>query len=179
MEILIKTENFFIRPFDINDVDDVYTSWGKDEKMYNNLTLSYPSSKSEMKSNLGWWIDAYDLDSYNWCFSIVKDNHSIGFIRMYDYKNIAGGIVNVECGLSSSEWNKGYMSECLLSFMKHILLKFKINRIEARCDLENKSIIRVLEKCGMVKEGVSRSSGENNSKKLYDEVVFSLLRKDI
>ena len=113
------------------------------------------------------------------CFSILKDDNSIGFIRAKDYRDISGGIVSIECGLSSEEWNKGIMSECLLAFSKYLLLKCDINRVEARCNASNKSINRVLEKCGMVLEGTCRESGSSNRCTKYDENLYSILRKDI
>jgi len=175
----IETDNFIIRPFRIEDLDDVYSSWGKDREMFKYLTMPFPKSKKEMKEYINTWINDYENKVYEWCFSVLKQEHSIGFIRLKNYIDVSGGIVSIECGLSSDEWNKGYMSECLLAFMRHILLKEGINRVEARCDIDAKSTIRVLEKCGMIKEGISRSSGQNNSKNKYDEVVFSLLRNDL
>lgn len=176
---IINTENFIIRPFEIEDIDNIYTSWGKDEKMFLDLSFKQPCSKSEMKSLVLNWIKEYENDGYNACFSILKDNHSIGFIRTKDYKEYCGGIVSIECGLSSEEWNKGIMSECLLAFAKHLLLKCGINRVEARCNADNKSINRVLEKCGMTLEGRIRESGCSNRSVKYDENMYSLLRKDI
>ena len=176
---IIKTENFMIRPFEIDDIDNIYASWGKDKKMFVDLSFKQPENKKEMKELILDWISEYEDNGYNACFSILKDDNSIGFIRSKGYRDISGGIVSIECGLSSEEWNKGIMSECLLAFAKHLLLKCGINRVEARCNASNKSINRVLEKCGMVLEGTCRESGSSNRCEKYDENLYSILRKDI
>ena len=52
-----------------------------------------------------------------------------------------------------------------------------INRIEAQHELDNASSGRVMEKCGMVKEGVLRQRLYNKGK-YVDVALYAILRDD-
>lgn len=181
MNVLVETNNFYIRPLRMEDFESSINNWVMDKKIFKEFNYEIPSNKKEATAMLLVWLSEYQIENYNWHFIIQnkESNESIGFIAIKNYRDIAGGIIEIECGISSTYWNKGIMSECLLAFAKYLLLKCGFNRVEARCNESNKSINRVLEKCGMVKEGTSRESGQNHSKEKYNENVYSLLRKDI
>lgn len=181
MNMLVETENFYIRPITEVDFESSIKNWVLDKKIFAEFNYDIPNSKKEAKEMLVMWVNEYLNDEYNWHFLIQDKNNgeSIGFVATKNYKKQAGGSVEIECGLSSEQWNKGIMSECLLAFAKYLLLRCDINRVEARCNASNKSINRVLEKCGMVLEGTCRESGSSNRCEKFDENIYSLLRKDI
>jgi len=179
--ILVETTNFYIRPIRMEDFESSMCNWVMDKKIFKELKQEAPKDRKEAMAMLLVWLSEYQNDNFNWHF-LIQDkvtNESIGFIATKNYRKDADGIIEVECALSSMYWNKGIMSECLLAFSKYLILKCGINRVEARCNANSKSINRVLEKCGMKKEGTCRESGYNNSKSRYDENLYSLLRKDI
>lgn len=181
MNMLVETENFYIRPIRMEDFDSSLNNWVLDKKIFKEFNYEIPKDKKEAIAMMLIWLNEYQNDDYNWHFLIQdkRDGESIGFLRTKNYKKTAGGSVEIECGLSSLYWNKGIMSECLLAFAKYLLLKCGMNRVEARCNADNKSINRVLEKCGMTLEGRCRESGQSNRYDKYDENIYSLLRKDI
>ncbi|WP_314585207.1 GNAT family N-acetyltransferase [Paenibacillus terrigena] len=80
--------------------------------------------------------------------------------------------------LSAEYWNQGIMSEAARVVLQIGFQKMDLNRLEARCNLENIGSERVMQKLGMTYEGVIREQlfirGRFESVKLY-----SILRNEV
>jgi len=80
--------------------------------------------------------------------------------------------------LSAEYWNQGIMSEAARAVLQFGFQKMDLNRLEARCNLENIGSERVMQKLGMTYEGVIREQlfirGRFESVKLY-----SILRDEV
>jgi ribosomal-protein-alanine N-acetyltransferase len=57
---------------------------------------------------------------------------------------------------AKEQWSKGYASEALMGLIKFGFMHMELHRIEARCFEENKASARVMEKAGMLHEGLMR-----------------------
>ena len=53
-------------------------------------------------------------------------------------------------------WGKGYATEVAKGLIKVGFEEFKLHRVEAGVATDNVPSIRVLEKCGMIREGLRR-----------------------
>ncbi len=60
--------------------------------------------------------------------------------------------------LHSNFWNQGYATEGVKQILKFAFTDLKIHRVEAGCAVENIASKRVLEKVGMVQEGLFRAN---------------------
>ncbi len=60
--------------------------------------------------------------------------------------------------ISDQYWNKGFMTEALRKILEFGFEVMSLERIEARCFVENIPSERVMQKCGMKLEGILRSS---------------------
>jgi ribosomal-protein-alanine N-acetyltransferase len=58
--------------------------------------------------------------------------------------------------LARSEWNKGYATESVSALTDALLRSGQLHRVWAVCDVQNGASARVLEKAGMIREGVLR-----------------------
>lgn len=84
-----------------------------------------------------------------------------------------------ECGYSLARdcWGRGYASEALSMLLHYGFETLRLNRIEGLCDVRNGASARVMEKCGMRREGVLR--GRVLLKGEYADVwMYALLAKD-
>jgi len=79
--------------------------------------------------------------------------------------------------LGEQFWNNGYMSEALTRVIDFLFETTDVNRIEAEHDVSNPGSGRVMEKSGMIFEGVLRKAGLNNQG-IVDIAVYSILRSD-
>ena len=98
---------------------------------------------------------------------------TIGFIWIDHEHNSA------EIGYSLGEpyWNKGYMTEALNAMLQFGFEKLYLNRIEACFDVRNTASGRVMEKCGMQREGILRKKLYNKGKYI-DVEMWSILMED-
>jgi len=74
-------------------------------------------------------------------------------------------------------WNQGLMTEALSAVIKLCFEGLQLNRVEAEHFVGNEGIGRVMEKCGMVKEGVSRQS--MLARGIYHDVVTYGIARDM
>ena len=93
----------------------------------------------------------------------------------YDMEN-----ASVEVGYSLARWlwNGGYMTEALARVIDYTFDAMDINRIEAQHELDNPASGRVMEKCGMRKEGVLRQRLYNKGK-FVDVALYAILKDDV
>ncbi len=71
--------------------------------------------------------------------------------------------------LNRKYWNQGYMSEALLRILKFSFEELELNRVEATYYEGNEGSGRVMEKCGMIQEGIGIQ--EVKVKGIYHNVV--------
>ncbi len=84
-----------------------------------------------------------------------------------------------ECGYSLARdcWGQGYASEALARLLRYGFETLKLNRVEGLCDVRNPASARVMEKCGMQREGVLR--GRILLKGEYADVwMYGMLARD-
>lgn len=66
--------------------------------------------------------------------------------------------------LDKNEQSKGYMTEALSEIVRIAFEEYKLHRIEANIMPRNKASIRVVEKAGFIKEGISKKYLKINDK---------------
>lgn len=79
--------------------------------------------------------------------------------------------------LNKKYWGKGYMSEALAALLKLAFDILELNRVESTHYVGNEASGRVMEKCGMKKEGLSLQ--EVKVKGIFQDVVhYGILRSE-
>lgn len=78
--------------------------------------------------------------------------------------------------LSREYWGRGLMSEAVRAILRFGFERMNLNRIEARCIAENAASARVMEKAGMVYEGMLRQ--REYIKGAYRDIkLYAILKK--
>ena len=72
------------------------------------------------------------------------------------YWNIAHARAEIGYAIGPKYWGQGYMTEAVGAMLRFGFQRMELNRIEARCEVENIASARVMEKCGMSFEGILR-----------------------
>ena len=98
---------------------------------------------------------------------------TIGFIWYSDENRSA------ELGYSFSReyWNRGYATQALRAVIDASFRSLPLNRVEAQHDVRNPASGRVMEKCGLRREGVLRNRIVNKGE-YVDVVMYAILRSD-
>lgn len=73
---------------------------------------------------------------------------------------------------------RGYMFEALEGLIRHLFLCEGMELISARVFVENQASAGLLEKLGFVREGVLRRAVRNYEDRVFDDMLYSLLRED-
>lgn len=79
--------------------------------------------------------------------------------------------------LAASAWGKGYASEASRELVEYGFRELNLARIYAQVLAGNRASLRVLEKLGMVCEGVKRQHVRKD-RRLHDVVFYGLLRDE-
>ncbi|HVR98142.1 MAG TPA: GNAT family protein [Thermoanaerobaculia bacterium] len=109
------------------------------------------------------WIVQVDGDAAGWITLVVS--------------NWEHGLAEVGYALSTPYQSRGVMSEALQALLEDLFLNTLLERIEARCAVENVGSQKVLEKNGFRREGHLRAYFKLRGKRV-DNFLYGLLRED-
>jgi ribosomal-protein-alanine N-acetyltransferase len=74
-------------------------------------------------------------------------------------------------------WGKGLMTEAARLVVDYVFSTERVNRLEIRCDVENRASARIAEKLGFTHEGVARQATLSRGTH-HDMHQFALLRSE-
>jgi ribosomal-protein-alanine N-acetyltransferase len=159
---------------------------GHHELLSDEISMKYlPDIKTltleESKNNL--------LKSIN---EITSKNRKLYFFRMenkitkehigeigytVEKETSVGKVVGLGYFIREKYWNKGYTTEALKRIIEFAFLENNVYRISTGCLKENKGSEKVMQKCGIIKEGEFKEY-QLHENKLKDRVVYRLLKKE-
>lgn len=188
----LKTDRLILRPFTMDDVDDVL-EYNNDPEMaeYQVGISSGPFTRKdaetlvEMFSDPSYWEtghpglpSAANGAGLLQIFALVFEGRVIGEValnqREDDRRNDR---VELAYSLSRQHWGKGLMTEAALAVMNWAFQTYDFNRMYAWSDPRNIGSWRVLEKLGMKREGQLRSHLKWNGE-FRDQLYFGILRAE-
>jgi len=178
---ILKTERLILRPFTLDDVEDVleYTQDPEWARYQNNIPpVPYTREDAEkivtMLTDSSSWVQIGILQ----VFAITLKGKVIGEIgvnqREEDQKNERTELVY---SLSRQHWGKGLMTEAANAVMDWTFQSYSFNRMFAYCDPRNIGSRRVLEKTGMKQEGLLRNHLIWNGE-VRDAMYYGILRNE-
>jgi ribosomal-protein-alanine N-acetyltransferase len=179
--IRLTTEKLLLRPFSLDDVDDVlaYTNdpeWAR----YQVNILPVPYTRKDAEALVAMFSDHSKWDAIGMLqmFAITLEGKVIGEIvlnqRNEDLKNER---IELTYSLSRQHWGKGLMTEAARAVMNWAFQTYSFNRMFAYCDPRNIGSRRVLEKLGMKREGQLRSHLKWNNE-FRDQLYYGILRAE-
>jgi [ribosomal protein S5]-alanine N-acetyltransferase len=80
--------------------------------------------------------------------------------------------------LAEPYWGRGIMTEAVKAVSRYAMRRFDLVRLESPVFEWNPASMRVLEKCGFIREGVLRASAVKDGQ-LIDRVLYALVRNAI
>jgi len=149
----IETKRLILRKPKPEDSQFAFEGWTQDTEVTRFLTWRPHQHLEQTKEFIRRCIIDWDR---NWRFpyiiTIKEINEVIGMIdpRIEDHK------MGIGYGLARSHWGKGYMTEATRAVIDWALQQKEIYRVFATTDVENIGSQRVLEKAGMIPEGILR-----------------------
>jgi ribosomal-protein-alanine N-acetyltransferase len=113
-------------------------------------------------------------EKFQWIVQV--DGHPAGWITLV-VSNWEHGLAEVGYALSSAYQARGLMTGALSLLLADLFHNTPLERVEARCAVDNVASRRVLEKNGFVREGHLRGYFKLRGRRV-DNYLFALLRED-
>lgn len=172
----LETKRLILRRITMRDAKDIF-AYSKDEEVARHVLWSAQKDISEAKEYCRFMMKRYRCDQpSSWGIIEKATDRLVGTIGYMDY-NEDNATVEVGYSLARWMWNGGYMTEALSRVIAYTFDAMDINRIEAQHELDNPSSGRVMEKCGMLKEGVMRQRLYNKGR-YVDVALYAILKED-
>ena len=153
----LETKRLQLTEITLDDIDDIHRFYSDPEvDEYN--TQGIPKDREETMERINHIIlDQIEENrkSYTWKIIRKGTNEFIGIAGL----NLSANrfkLGEIHYGLLPSHWGNGYATEVAQALIKTGFGYFNLHKVEAGVATENIRSIRVLEKCGMTREGLRR-----------------------
>lgn len=155
MEII--TERLLLREITWNDLDAIHRLHSVPEVDEFN-TLGIPGSLDETRELIRADIEKKNVDRQNRYTWRIIEQHSGEFIGLagMTLSNDKYRLGEIYFKLLPAFWGKGYATEVAKGLIVSGFDTFKLHKVEAGVATDNERSIRVLEKTGMIREGLRR-----------------------
>ncbi|MCY3706475.1 MAG: GNAT family protein [Gammaproteobacteria bacterium] len=171
----LRTDRLLLRPFQLTDVDDVYT-YARDPEWGRYLTVPRPYEHRHAvefvaRSVLAPW-------DTNPAFAICLSGRCVGGINIR--VDTSAGTGEIGYSIARADWGKGLTAEAAAAVMGWAFDEFDLAKITAMADVANTRSSRVMEKLGMRRDGVLRSERPSDADPgtRQDMVIYSVLRDE-
>jgi ribosomal-protein-alanine N-acetyltransferase len=151
----LSTERLVLRRMSMDDAADMFEN-SSDPEMTRYVGWDAHRTIEDSRAFLATVIEQYHNGHVaNWGIEQRENGRLIGTCG-FIYWNITHARAEIGYALGRKYWNMGYMTEAVDEVLRFGFQRMELNRIEARCEVENIASARVMEKCGMSFEGVLR-----------------------
>ena len=136
-----------------DDAAAIFSAYGTDREVTRYLTWRPYDNFTPLIEFLHTQIDAWEQGrGFRYEICLKGSDSPIGSIVLRP----EGPKVNFGYVLAKSFWGQGLMTEALKHLVDWSLAQPEIFRAEALCDIDNPASTRVMEKAGMIREGILR-----------------------
>jgi ribosomal-protein-alanine N-acetyltransferase len=153
----LRTPRLLLRRLRMEDADDIF-AYASDPQVTPYLIWDTHQSLDDTRDFLERTLQSYrDGGLPVWGIEHLADKTIIGTCG---FAELALRHARAEVGyvIARKNWRQGLMTEALRAVLAYCFDVLRLNRIEARCDVENTGSWRVMEKVGMRLEGVLRQN---------------------
>lgn len=149
----LQTARLHLCPPRIEDAEAIFEQYARDPEVTRYVTWrphqAIDDTRTFIRRCLAVWQDG---SAFPWNIVHTAEGRIIGVIEL----RIRGHRADLGYGLARPYWGNGYTTEAAGAIVAWAFEQPSIYRVWATCDVENHGSARVLEKLGMVREGVLR-----------------------
>ncbi len=150
---VIRTERLLLRAPLLEDAADIFEAYGRDPEVARYMTWRPRQRVEETQEFVAGCVAAWrGAQRRPWVLTRKPAPDAIGIIEL----RLDGHRAELGYVLARSAWGRGLMSEAARAVIELALAQPDLYRVAANCDVENLASARVLEKAGMVREGMLR-----------------------
>lgn len=164
----IETERMYIREFTPEDVGDLHEILGDDETM----KLCEPAYSYEKAES---FLENFCIGRRGALAAVLKENGKvIGYIL---FNPIEADIYEMGWFFNRKYWGQGYAWEACAGVVEHAFDVMRVHKIIAET-IDTVKSVKLMEKLGMVCEGVQRSQTRDNAGNRADLYLYGMLWED-
>jgi len=153
----IESKRLILIEISLNDLEDIHRLHSIPEVDEFN-TLGIPENIKETKDLIKPLIESYSQEirsAYEWKIILKETNEFIGLAGIF-LSNDKYRLGEIYYKFHPDYWGKGYATEVAKLLVKTGFEKFNLHKVEAGVATENSQSVKVLEKVGMIREGLRR-----------------------
>lgn len=174
----LHTPRLTLRPFRMEDAEANFRNWDSNPKVAEFMLWDPSKTVSDSRERIEEFLRDYTPEKGFYVYAITQtgSDEPIGCVMLgwIDSDHHSGELVYM---LSPAAQGKGYMTEAVSALLDFAFGKLELNRIQADCFLRNPASARVMQKCGLLYEGIMR--GLYLGKEGYEDLfVYAILRSD-
>lgn len=160
---ILATERLTLRRFTIDDAQSMYYNWSNDPEVTKFLTWGPQDSVESTAEYLAQWEKEYEQDNvYRWAIELNDIEQPIGAIEVLGTDEQTSSM-EIYFRIGRDYWHQGYTTEALTEVLRFLMNDVGACRVWAKYDVQNTNAGKVMEKCGMLKEGILKRAGWNNT----------------
>ena len=174
----LETECLILRPMCMHDARDIF-AYASDPQVARYVLWEPHRSIADTRSYIRCIRQGYRRgEPSSWAIVYKPDGRVIGSIGVMAWSPAHHG-AEVGYSVSRDYWNRGVATQALQAVIRSLFACLPdLNRLEAQHDIRNPASGRVMEKCGMKREGTLRGRIRNKNE-YVDVVLYAILRSDL
>lgn len=172
----LSTDRLVLRPFALQDAPRVRELAGEWEIAETTANIPHPYEEGMAEE----WIATHkeaaeESQAVSLAIELQPDGPLIGAIGLR--LHLAHEWAELGYWIGKPYWNRGYCTEAAREAVRWGFEELDLNRIQARHMSKNPASGRVMEKLGMIREGVLRQSLKRFGS-IEDAIMYSILREE-
>jgi len=144
-----------------------------DRSVWRNLTHRFPHPYTEADADRWFALLARMPEPTHWAIEVAGE--AAGGIGVELGEGVYAKSAHFGYWLARRHWGRGIMTAAVRAVSDYVLARLDVVRLEAPVFAWNPASMRVLEKCGFVREGVLRQSVFKDGE-LIDAVLYARVR---
>jgi [ribosomal protein S5]-alanine N-acetyltransferase len=147
--------------------------WADNRSVWRNLTHRFPHPYTEADADSWFSLLAKSPNPTHWAIDV--DGEAVGGVGVQMGEGVYARSGQFGYWLGEPFWGRGIMTAAVRETSEYVLDQFDLVRLESPVFEWNRPSMRVLEKCGFVREAVLRKSVFKDGQ-IIDSVLYVLLR---
>lgn len=175
---VLETEDLIIRPMRMRDARDIF-GYASDPAVSRFVLWDAHHTIADTRAYIRYVRRAYRRgEPSSWAVVLRSSGTVIGSIGVMAWSAVHRA-AEIGYSFSAAHWNRGYATQALRAVIRALFTSLPdLNRLEAQHDIRNPASGRVMEKCGMRREGILRNRLRNKNE-FVDVALYAVLRSDL
>lgn len=170
---MLKTKRLILRPLEVSDTEAIF-EYSKSPAFCRCLQRKTPFTYEQVQK----FIDGIlkEEPMLYWAVLLKDSGRLIGDCGFCQYQK-DGGRIELCYAVDEAYWNRGYAMEAVFRVMQFGFERIGVNRIQAICNTGNIRSEKVIQKCGLILEGILRQYIQCDGQPL-DMKMYSIVKQE-